>query len=93
MKLFNRFRIKAFVTQLKTESISLRRRFYFFIISAIAIVLSLILLLFNLFGIGLWTVYSVITLSVSTVLGNMVYITSILLTMLRVAKNKEENNE
>jgi len=49
--------------------------------------------LFNLFGIGLWTVYSVITLSVSTVLGNMVYITSILLTMLRVAKNKEENNE
>ena len=51
MKLFNRFRIKAFVTQLKTESISLRRRFYFFIISAIAIVLSLILLLFNLFGI------------------------------------------
>ncbi len=43
--------LKAIANQLKTESISMRRRFYFFIISAIAIVLSLILLLFNLFGI------------------------------------------
>jgi len=51
MKPLHRVSIKAIVTQLKTESISMRRRFYFFIISAIAIVLSLILLLFNLFGI------------------------------------------
>ena len=51
MKALNRVSIKAIVTQFKTESISMRRRFYFFIISAIAIILSLILLLFNLFGI------------------------------------------
>ncbi len=51
MKALNRVSLKAFITQLKTESTSMRRRFYFFIISAIAIVLSLILLLFNLFGI------------------------------------------
>ena len=51
MKVFKCVSIKAIVTQFKTESISMRRRFYFFIISAIAIVLSLILLLFNLFGI------------------------------------------
>ena len=51
MKALNRVNIKAIVTQFKTESISMRRRFYFFILSAIAIILSLILLLFNLFGI------------------------------------------
>ena len=51
MKALNRVSIKAIVTQFKAESISMRRRFYFFIISAIAIILSLILLLFNLFGI------------------------------------------
>lgn len=51
MKVLNRISIKAIANQLKTESISMRRRFYFFIISAIAIVLFLILLLFNLFGI------------------------------------------
>lgn len=51
MKALNRVSIKAIITQFKTESISMRRRFYFFIISAIAIILSLILLLFNLFGI------------------------------------------
>lgn len=51
MKVLHRVSLKAFITQLKTESISMRRHFYFFIISAIAIVLSLILLLFNLFGI------------------------------------------
>ena len=51
MKSLNRVSIKAIVSQLRRESISMRRRFYFFIISAIAIVLSLILLLFNLFGI------------------------------------------
>ena len=51
MKALNRVSLKAIITQFKTESISMRRRFYFFIISAIAIILSLILLLFNLFGI------------------------------------------
>ena len=51
MKSLNQANIKAIVTQFKSESISMRRRFYFFIITAIAIVLSLILLLFNLFGI------------------------------------------
>ena len=51
MNLLNYVSIKAIITQLNRESISMRRRFYFFIISAIAIVLSLILLLFNLFGI------------------------------------------
>ena len=51
MNVLNRVSIKAIATQLKTESISMRRRFYFFILSAIAIVLSLILLLFDLFGI------------------------------------------
>lgn len=51
MKASNRVSINAIVTQFKTESISMRRRLYFFIISAIAIILSLILLLFNLFGI------------------------------------------
>ncbi len=43
--------IKKIIDQIKAEGISMRRRFYVFIISAIAIVLSLILLLFNLFGI------------------------------------------
>ena len=51
MKALNRVRIKAVINQFKTESISMRRRFYFFIITAIAIILSLILLLFSLFGI------------------------------------------
>ncbi len=51
MKALNRVSIKAIITQFKTESISMRRRFYFFIVSAIAIILTLILLLFNLFGI------------------------------------------
>lgn len=43
--------IKKIIDQIKAEGISMRRRFYVFIISAIAIVLSLIILLFNLFGI------------------------------------------
>jgi len=51
MKPLNRVSIKKIVAQIKAEGISMRRRFYLFIISAIAIVLSLILLLFNLFGI------------------------------------------
>jgi len=48
--------------------------------------------LFNLIGISLWLVYGIITLSVSTMIGNAVYIVSILLTMIRVARNKEESN-
>lgn len=51
MKALKGVSIRAIITQFKTQSISMRRRFYIFIISAIAIVLSLILLLFNLFGI------------------------------------------
>lgn len=51
MKVLNHANIKAIINQFKTESISMRRRFYFFIISAIAIVITLILLLFTLFGI------------------------------------------
>ena len=51
MKAFKQMNVKAIITQFKTESISMRRRFYFFIMSAIAIILCLILLLFNLFGI------------------------------------------
>ncbi len=51
MKPLNRVSINKIVAQIKAEGISMRRRFYVFIISAIAIVLSLILLLFNLFGI------------------------------------------
>ena len=51
MKALNRININTIVTYFKTEGISMRKRFYFFIISAIAIILSLILLLFNLFGI------------------------------------------
>ena len=53
MKAFKQMNVKAIITQFKTESISMRRRFYFFIMSAIAIILCLILLLFNLFGIML----------------------------------------
>mgnify|MGYP003293961540 CR=1 FL=1 len=44
--------------------------------------------LFNLAGISLWLVYGIITLSVSTIIGNVVYITSILITMVRVAHHK-----
>ena len=51
MKHVSRISIKRIAEQIQTEGISMRRRFYMFIISAIAIVLSLILLLFNLFGI------------------------------------------
>lgn len=50
--------------------------------------------LFNLGGISLWLIYSVITLSVSSILGNIVYICSILLTILRLArKNKETDHD
>ena len=42
--------------------------------------------LFNLAGISLWLVYNVIVMSVSSVFSNVVYITSILLTILRLAR-------
>ena len=44
--------------------------------------------LFNLIGISLWLVYGILTLSVSTILGNVVYITSILITMIRTRGEK-----
>ena len=40
--------------------------------------------LFNLAGISLWLIYGIFTLSMSTIVGNVVYITSILITMIRV---------
>lgn len=45
--------------------------------------------LYNLAGISLWLIYGVITMSVSTVIGNIIYITSILITMIRAALKKE----
>ena len=51
MKSLNKVSIKAIVKHFKTETISIRKQFYFLIISAIAIVLSLIILLFYAFGI------------------------------------------
>lgn len=50
----NRIRIidiSRIITQIKTESVSMRRRFVMYIVSAIALVLSLILLLLSLFGV------------------------------------------
>ena len=46
-----KFDLPRILRQIKTEGISIRRRFVVYIISAIALVLSLILLLLNLFGI------------------------------------------
>ena len=46
-----KFDLLNLLRQIKTEGISIRRRFVVYIISAIAMVLSLILLLLNLFGI------------------------------------------
>jgi len=43
--------ITKIIKQIKAESVSMRRRFVIYIISAIALVLSLILLLLNLFGV------------------------------------------
>jgi len=51
MKKTNSVSIKNILKQIKSEGISMRRRFYVFILSAIAIIVSLIILLFNLFGI------------------------------------------
>jgi len=51
MKYINKPDAIKFIKQLKTEGITLRRRFILYIISAIALVLSLITLLLNVFGI------------------------------------------
>ena len=51
MKTLLKFDLPNLLRQIKTEWISIRRRFVAYIISAIAMVLSLILLLLNLFGI------------------------------------------
>ncbi len=51
MRSFLRLDLPRIIRHVKTEGISMRRRFVAYIISAIALVLSLILLLLNLFGI------------------------------------------
>ena len=51
MKRFKKISIASFLKQIKAEGVSMRRRFVVYIISAIALVLSLILLLLNLFGV------------------------------------------
>ncbi len=51
MKLLKQLDIKNIIQQIKAEGVSMRRRFVIYIISAIALVLSLILLLLNMFGI------------------------------------------
>ncbi|MBE6559578.1 MAG: helix-turn-helix transcriptional regulator [Ruminococcaceae bacterium] len=51
MKAFFRVSLPHLISQIKSEGISIRRRFVVYIISAIALVLSLILLLLNIFGI------------------------------------------
>ena len=51
MKSFLKVGLPQIIRQIKSTGISIRRRFIAYIISAIALVLSLILLLLNLFGI------------------------------------------
>ena len=51
MKRFKKIDFAKIINQIKAESVSMRRRFVVYIISAIALVLSLILLLLNLFGV------------------------------------------
>ena len=51
MNTFLKFDLPSILRQIKTEGISIRRRFVAYIISAIALVLSLIFLFLNLFGI------------------------------------------
>ena len=51
MKLFEKLDIVKIFNQIKEEGVSMRRRFALYIISAVALVLSLILLLLNVFGI------------------------------------------
>jgi len=51
MKRLQKINIASIIKQVKAEGVSMRRRFVLYIISAIALVLSLILLLLNLFGV------------------------------------------
>ena len=51
MTSFLKFNLLQIIRQINSGGISIRRRFIAYIISAIALVLSLILLLLNLFGI------------------------------------------
>ena len=51
MKPFSLSRASNLIRQIKSEGISLRRRFVLYIISAIAMVLSLVLLLLSVFGV------------------------------------------
>lgn len=51
MKSLEKMNISKIITQIKSESVSMRRRFVTYIISAIALVLFLILLLLSLFGV------------------------------------------
>jgi len=51
MSSFKPISIKSIIKQIKSEGISIRRRFIHYIISAIVLVLSLILFMLNLFGI------------------------------------------
>jgi len=51
MKAFLKPDLPGILRQIRTEGISIRRRFVAYIISAIALVMSLILLLLNLFGV------------------------------------------
>lgn len=44
--------------------------------------------MFNLIGISCWLVYSICTLSISTMISNLIYIISILITMFRLANRK-----
>ena len=44
-------RFSSLLRQVRSEGISLRRRFIFYIISAVAMVLSLVLLLLSIFGV------------------------------------------
>lgn len=51
MKRLPKINITSIIKQVKAEGVSMRRRFVLYIISAIALVLSLILFLLNLFGV------------------------------------------
>lgn len=51
MKRLPKINITSIIKQVKAEGVSMRRRFVLYIISAIALALSLILLLLNLFGV------------------------------------------
>ena len=51
MKRLKIVNITKIIKQIRAEGVSMRRRFVVYIISAIALVLSLILLLLNMFGV------------------------------------------